>query len=268
MGGRLEDYLRDHPEGVTAEDAARDALGLSGPPALVAKLAEPALAGVPGAKKGPDGLWRTGAAPDLPVIAAVVVADGPQPGIDAVLAVGLAADDGVLRSVTGPVPDVDVADLAVRIAASRVVVFDSDRYLPHLGVKPKAVTKLKPVLRRAERIGGADGLAEAAAAFGVVVPESDDPGDTALALDRLWRAAMAAGLDPATTPAPPAPFDFDSVGFGPELLEEIPDRPGVYRFLDEDGELLYVGKAKNLRQRVGSYFSHRSKRRKKFPELM
>ena len=34
----------------------------------------------------------------------------------------------------------------------------------------------------------------------------------------------------------------------------IPDAPGSYQFLDRDGRILYVGKAKSLRQRLGSYF--------------
>lgn len=36
---------------------------------------------------------------------------------------------------------------------------------------------------------------------------------------------------------------------------EIPTNPGVYRFLDENGRVLYVGKAKNLRARLTSYFA-------------
>jgi len=35
---------------------------------------------------------------------------------------------------------------------------------------------------------------------------------------------------------------------------DIPTQPGVYRFLDEKGTVVYVGKAKNLRNRVTSYF--------------
>ncbi|MFI6513408.1 excinuclease ABC subunit UvrC [Streptosporangium sp. NPDC050855] len=35
----------------------------------------------------------------------------------------------------------------------------------------------------------------------------------------------------------------------------IPDSPGVYRFKDGDGRVVYVGKAKNLRQRLNSYFA-------------
>ncbi|MCR6690084.1 excinuclease ABC subunit UvrC [Cellulomonas sp.] len=35
---------------------------------------------------------------------------------------------------------------------------------------------------------------------------------------------------------------------------EIPDAPGVYRFRDRDGRVIYVGKAKSLRSRLNSYF--------------
>src|ERR671925_2433473 len=36
---------------------------------------------------------------------------------------------------------------------------------------------------------------------------------------------------------------------------QIPDSPGVYRFRDEHGRVIYVGKAKSLRQRLSSYFA-------------
>lgn len=42
-----------------------------------------------------------------------------------------------------------------------------------------------------------------------------------------------------------------------ELLPAIPSEPGVYRFLDSDGVILYVGKAKNLKNRLSSYFGEK-----------
>ena len=44
--------------------------------------------------------------------------------------------------------------------------------------------------------------------------------------------------------------NFDSETFLPSLTR----RPGVYRMLDSEGDVLYVGKARNLRNRVTSYF--------------
>jgi len=44
-------------------------------------------------------------------------------------------------------------------------------------------------------------------------------------------------------------------------LMAIPAEPGVYRMLDDQGTLLYVGKAKNLKRRVGSYFGRALNRR-------
>jgi excinuclease ABC subunit C len=41
----------------------------------------------------------------------------------------------------------------------------------------------------------------------------------------------------------------------PPKTGEIPTNPGVYRFIDENGRVLYVGKAKNLRARLSSYFA-------------
>ncbi len=38
------------------------------------------------------------------------------------------------------------------------------------------------------------------------------------------------------------------------ILETLPEKPGVYQHFNEDGEIIYVGKAKNLRKRVHSYF--------------
>ncbi len=44
--------------------------------------------------------------------------------------------------------------------------------------------------------------------------------------------------------------EFDARAF----VKRLPERPGVYRMLDAEGKVVYVGKARSLRSRVGSYF--------------
>ena len=38
-------------------------------------------------------------------------------------------------------------------------------------------------------------------------------------------------------------------------IKNLPDSPGVYQFLNDDGKIIYVGKAKSLKKRVSSYFN-------------
>jgi excinuclease ABC subunit C len=38
------------------------------------------------------------------------------------------------------------------------------------------------------------------------------------------------------------------------FLRSLPEKPGIYKHLDEDGKILYIGKAKSLKNRVNSYF--------------
>ena len=39
------------------------------------------------------------------------------------------------------------------------------------------------------------------------------------------------------------------------LLKRLPEQPGVYQYFDAGGQIIYVGKAKNLHRRVNSYFN-------------
>ncbi|MBI4640975.1 MAG: DEDD exonuclease domain-containing protein [Candidatus Tectomicrobia bacterium] len=58
------------------------------------------------------------------------------------------------------------------------------------------------------------------------------------------------------------------VQIDPLKLSRLPEKPGVYLMKDEMGKILYIGKAKNLRQRVRSYFSNGEPSSKKVVKLV
>ena len=46
------------------------------------------------------------------------------------------------------------------------------------------------------------------------------------------------------------------------LVSVLPDQPGIYQYFDQSGKIIYVGKAKNLKKRVSSYFKKTHENRK------
>ena len=51
-------------------------------------------------------------------------------------------------------------------------------------------------------------------------------------------------------------------------LNFLPTEPGIYRFLNSQKQIIYIGKAKNLRKRVKSYFSESKNQSRKLKRLM
>jgi len=105
--------------------------------------------------------------------------------------------------------------------------------------------------------------ADLALALRVEAPGPDDCRGRARLVARAWLrlvplleakgiTSVDAALEYQDLPA--APLDLTGYAFGADDLRALPATPGVYRFLDRDGRVLYIGKAKNLRSRVSSYF--------------
>lgn len=51
-------------------------------------------------------------------------------------------------------------------------------------------------------------------------------------------------------------------------LKEVPRQPGVYMMLNKKDEIIYIGKAKNLKERLGSYFYHNVSHTSKIKKLV
>jgi DNA polymerase III epsilon subunit family exonuclease len=80
---------------------------------------------------------------------------------------------------------------------------------------------------------------------------------------RLWAMAIQGGADPRELYAIGTPRRGETRPHGGNasmlldraLMAELPSRPGVYLMVDAEDRILYVGKAKSIRDRVGSYYS-------------
>lgn len=53
-----------------------------------------------------------------------------------------------------------------------------------------------------------------------------------------------------------------------QQVASLPDSPGIYKFFDQSGTVIYIGKAKSLRKRVSSYFNKQSQYNRKTERLV
>jgi len=115
-------------------------------------------------------------------------------------------------------------------------------------------------------------LEDLVARLGLEWREGDDPLDMADALDSCLTALRRPEEELQSLRGGALrgvkPIDWSRYAFNREFLRRIPRTPGTYRFYDDQGNLQYVGKSKNLYQRIGSYFREDLKRSERVQRLI
>lgn len=106
--------------------------------------------------------------------------------------------------------------------------------------------------------------ADLAPLLGVTVPEAGNPASMAQCLASCWLALLdqtpeehrhdASSLRHWIEEAKPK-VDFSRFGFGAADLRTLPETPGVYIMKNRADNIIYVGKSRNLKRRVKSYFT-------------
>ena len=109
-----------------------------------------------------------------------------------------------------------------------------------------------------------DSLRDIASSMGLVYPEHPRALELVKAEEEilrhvLERAEISITEIKAAYAPPRQEIDFASFEFDRRFVDQLPTSPGVYVMSDGNGVPVYVGKAKNLRVRVGSYFRARVK---------
>jgi hypothetical protein len=227
---------------------------------------------------GPGGSGAPRALTYLPVVGGEELQEEHLPalGLDSDGAVaGDPGDDADLdaagRGATRGLGSADLEDLAESIGDLPLVAHRAAREIePLRRAAAAAGITFHPTVFSAARLGhllcglkANHTAADLAQALGVEAPGPDDCRGRARLVARSWLRLVPlleakgiltvdAALEFQDLPA--APLDLSGYAFTAEDLRALPASPGVYRFLDRDGQVLYIGKARNLRSRVGSYF--------------
>ncbi len=280
MRDRLFRYLQNAGQPLAADQILRDVLRIVSPNALAAHRVLKSFLDDDPRFRCARGLWRVcaEAAPLEPLAAAALVAEPARGSPDALLVRGAVHSGGdvlefgtresVLRARLGELRR------AVRMLEGRLVIAWDARSLrtwQHVlqaaGMPPwegTTVLLVRLTRRLFPALPGALLAEDLAAQLALTPPDPESVGGLARFAFDAFSACLsrvplehrrdAAALDRWIASAD-LPVDFSRFAFGPDLLSELPDAPGVYVMRDHAGEVLYVGKAANLRRRVRSYFA-------------
>jgi len=131
---------------------------------------------------------------------------------------------------------------------------------------------LRRLAQRRMGLGARHDLEELAGRAGLPWRRSEDPLEMADTLDaclsRLRRSGESLHDLRVELGEGEPPVDWTRYAFDSEFLRGVPRTPGVYRFFDAAGNLIYVGKASNLNRRLGSYFRETGRRSARVRKLL
>lgn len=274
-------YLRDRGRPAGSVRLVREILATSSKDEDSARrVLESAFAGDPRLEYGSDG-WSCNVEPDSPPpdperallhLSGGRVARGRPFELTHVTALRLQDDMVVAASGGDPSAGAEADDLRRSIIEALegavVVVHDPPGALAALERWLDAplgpVISLRRLGRDRLHLKAGNTLEDLAGALDISWLQTDDPLDLADLLDSCVRALRRPDetmLDlQRACQGDGSEVDWSRFSFGLEFLRTIPKVPGTYRFYDEDGALLYVGKSNDLHSRVGSYFRTGSRR--------
>ena len=181
-------------------------------------------------------------------------------------------DDGAEEMLPRCIRALQFRKIAALLEGAEAVFIDSRREAPHLMAElsrrglpmPATVRSLAAAVRGGGRIPRGAGIEAIASALGCGLRDGDNPADAAAniaaclisahALQRAGERVRAAGQEVTERAERDGTRPSRARGcFTRPFLAAVPARPGVYRFYDMDGKLLYVGKAADLRRRLSTY---------------
>lgn len=116
------------------------------------------------------------------------------------------------------------------------------------------------------------GLPALAERLGLCWTSTDDPVTITETLESCLSALRRPGetlvdlLDAGRGDGPRVPWE--RFAFDRAFLRSLPETAGTYRFLDGEGNLLYVGRSRNLRRRLSSYFREGGRRDRRVERLL
>ncbi len=283
MHERILEFLRTQKRPLAADTILREALGVDSPNAATAeKVLEALVRRDPRLRKA-KGLWSARVAADgspgrsLSDLGVVFIEQAAGAlGTADVRGAAFVPETGYLArfGIAGERPDRTTLPRIRKALKNRMLVTWDRRGLKtwqrhltrHLGYGwSGTAVPLRDLAERVLKLRAKDlGIDDLSGTLGLPPPDADDPAAMARHLNSCWRLLL--DQVPAEHRFDPLALllwieqgrrkvDFSRFGFGQEFLSGLPKLPGVYIMKNRAENIVYVGKSRNLRRRVRSYFT-------------